>query len=426
MKYAIFFLIGVSLFSLLLYLAYLSPYHIYTVALSEGLSTDYVKIKKLPEEILKGGIYRLEKTNGLEKGTDGPDRLWPLFHFSHFKIPFPVHHPLYNIVAKIEIDKKRRPHLGIDITDRKNSVMTHLKLKDLVKLSLQIGKYKLFNLPIYKKMILNTELDKIWDDLFLRDITLPEYESLGFFNYVKEIKKHSYEELVYNLFILKLRSEFFPENSFRIGMLEGKKLGVVEVKSAHKRFSKELIYLRERNNIRILDLTSKKFSKPSQEYRERILKNISFKESFEESSVSLYSLFRELEYDRKTDQEGMIYLYSAWSHSIRKKEFLIQMIQWLERGEDNIHQLLPLYSFSTKFYGESFSTKEQLKEDAKRRLERKIKEELEQELRDEKGNIYKIYNEKFESDQKKMDYFLQKSKDDKINSDDDEGIILVE
>ena len=223
-----------------------------------------------------------------------------------------------------------------------------------------------------------------------------------------------------------MRTEMFPQSSLKIGMLNDDKLGIIELQSKDKKYSKELIYLRENNNIRLLELTTRKFTDPGKNYRNRVLKNISFYDSAEESSVHLYTFFRELSYSQKIDQEGMIYLYSAWSHSSHKKEFLIQMIQWLERGKGNEKQLLPLYNYSTKVYGTSFSSKDQSIEDAKKRLERKIKEELEEEIRDAKGTVYKVIDGKFESEDKQIEYFLQKAKDDDINSDDDEDILVVE
>jgi hypothetical protein len=405
------------------YVAYLAPYHVYTIALTEGLKTDFIETKVLPREMLLGGNFKLEEINVNNKEYEG---LWPLFHFTNFKIPIPIHHPLYNLIPVIRLDEKLKSNLGIKISNRNDVIISELLVMDMKKLTLNLGKFKLFNLPIFKKMILDTKLEKIWNDLFLKDLTLPDYDKLGFFKYVDVIKKYPYNELVYNLFILKMRTDMFPSNAINIGMLNEDVLGIVEVKNKTKRYGTEYIYLREKNNIRILELTTKKYSKSGEGYRNRILKNISYQESGEESSVHLYSFFRELNYSQKIDQEGMVYLYSAWSHSFRKKEFLIQMIQWLERGIGNKKQLLPLYNYAIKVYGSSFSTKDQEKENAQKRLERKIKEELEEEIRDEKGNVYKIQDGKFESEEKRMQYFLQKAKDDKINADDDEDILVVE
>jgi hypothetical protein len=424
MRFIIFITLLICILASAGYVGYLAPYHVYTLALKEGLKTDFIETKVLPREMLLGGNYKLEKHD--KNDFKEYERLWSLFHFTHFKIPIPVHHPLYDIIPVINLDEKNKQNLGLQIVNRKGVNMSKFTVLDMKRLSLNLGKYKLFNLPMYKKMILDTKLEKLWDDLFLKDLTLPDYETLGFFKYIEAIKIYPYEELVYNLFILKMRAEMFPKNAISIGMLNEDKLGIVEVKSDNKKYSKEYIYLKENNNIRILELVTRKYTKAGKDYRNRVLKNIIYQESSEEASVHLYSFFRELNYTQKIDQEGMIYLYAAWSHSMRKKEFLIQMIQWLERGKGNAKQLRPLYNYSLKVYGTHFSTKDQERENAQLRLERKIKEEFEEEIRDEKGTVYKIQDGKFESDEKQMQYFLQKAKDDDVNEDEDEGILVVE
>ncbi|MBT7609425.1 MAG: hypothetical protein HN576_06700 [Bacteriovoracaceae bacterium] len=424
MKWFLFIIVFLCILISAGYVGFLAPYHIYTLAIKEGLNTDFIETKVLPNEMLLGGKYKLEEYDS--NGFKEYERLWRLFHFTHFQIPIPVHHPLYDIIPVIKIGEKLHKNLGIKIVNRKTVVMSKILVLEMKRLSLDLGKYKLFNLPIFKKMILDTQLNKLWDDLFFKDLTLPDYDRLGFFNYVKEIKKYSYKDLVYNLFILKMRTEMFPPSAINIGMLNETSLGIVEVQNDDKKYSKEYIYLKENNNIRILELITRKYTKAGQDYRNRVLKNIVYQESSEQASVHLYSFFRELKYSQKIDQEGMIYLFSAWSHSMKKKEFLIQMIQWLERGKGNAKQLKSLYNYALKTYGTTLSTKDHEQENAQKRLERKIKEELEDEIRDEKGTVYKIQNGKFESDEKQMQYFLQKAKDDMVNDDENEGILVVE
>jgi hypothetical protein len=424
MRFVLFLFIFITVLSAAGYVAYLTPYHIYTLALKDGLKTDFIETKVLKKDMLQGGSYKLPLIKNITFKEN--IKLWPVFHFSHFKIPFPVHHPLYNLIPLINYKKKQKTRLGLSITNRKDVVMSSILVLDVKKISLNLGKYKLFNLPFFKKYILDTDLNKLWQDLFLKDLTLPDYDKLGLFKYISELKEYSYQELVYNLFILKMRTELFPPNSLKIGMLNEDELGIVELINEDKKYTKELIYLRENNNIRLLELVTRKFTNAGNDYRNRVLKEIRFLDSREEASVHLYSYFRELTYAQKTDQEGMIYLYSAWSHSSHKKEFLVQMIQWLERGQDNQKQLSPLYNFATNFYGTSFSSKDQAMEDARSRLEKKIKEELEQEIRDAQDTVYKVTDGKFESEEKQIEYFLQKARDDNVNSDEDEDILVVE
>ena len=426
MRFVIFFLIFSLILSAAGYVAYLAPYHIYTLAISEGIKTDFIETKPLPIEILKGGEYKIEK---VEQGkVIENDRLWPLFHFTHFKVPFPVHHPLYNLIPIIDSSKndKKKIDLGIKITNRDDVDVANLVVRNAIKFTLDIGKYKLFNLPIFKKMILDKDLEQLWKDLFLKDITLPNYEKLGIYKYTLAIQKYPYDELVYNLFLSKMRSEIFPSNSYKIGMLKDRDIGIVELVNKNNKYSHELVYIKTKNKIRVLDLTTAKYKRSGRRYKNRLLEKVQFLPSEDASAVHLYTFFRELDYVKKTDQEGMIYLFSAWSHNTREKGFLVQMIQWLERGKGNGKQLIPLYEYATKVYGTSFSKDVQKREDAQQRLERKIKEEIEDEITDEKGNVYKIQDGKFETDEKQREYFLQKAKDDDENSDEDEDILIVE
>lgn len=426
MRFVIFLSIFLMIVAAALYVAFLAPYHIYTLAIAEGLKTDFIETKVLPLEVRKGGAFKLEMDPEIVGNyMKENEKLWPVFHFTNFKVPFPVHHPLYNLIPVLEKDKNK-VDFGIKITNRKDRAVGKIIVRDPIPFNLNIGKYKLFNLPIYKKMILDTPHEKLWKDLFLKDITLPDYDQLGLIKYTKVIKKYSYSELVYNLFLLKMRSELFPKNSYKIGMFKDRDIGVVELQEDSKRYSKELIYIKTKSKLRILELTTEKYSMEGRAYKNRVLQHIKFKESDDDSAVHLYTYFRELSYDKKVDQEGMIYLFSAWSHNFRKKEYLVQMIQWLERGRGNGKQLLPLYNYATKVYGTSFSKKDEEREDAQKRLERKIEEEIEEEIKDEKGNVYKISEGKFESDEKQMEYFLQKAKDDKENTDDNENILVVE
>lgn len=156
------------------------------------------------------------------------------------------------------------------------------------------------------------------------------------------------------------------------------------------------------------------------------MQGLTYKESISgDSSVPVYSEYRELSYNRRVDQEGMLYLFAAWSHEFKKREFLKEMIQFLERGEEKTMQLAPLYKFAYKKFGSTFSLKDKLKEDAKSRLERKIKEELEEELRREKLNNAEIDDSRFENDEIKIEYFLDKAKEGK-DSDENEDVLVVE
>ena len=74
----------------------------------------------------------------------------------------------------------------------------------------------------------------------------------------------------------------------------------------------------------------------------------------------------------------MILLMSAWSHHQDDKSFLKEMIQRLERGDDNQEQLRALYRYALERYKQTFSSKEKVSSSDS--VKSKIKSGIEQEL----------------------------------------------
>ena len=84
---------------------------------------------------------------------------------------------------------------------------------------------------------------------------------------------------------------------------------------------------------------------------------------------------------------------SAFSHDLENREYLKQMIYWLERGEDNQKQLKALYEFASKKYGKVFTNRlvEGLEVDPEILLQRNIELENAREIK-------KIKNRKVETE----------------------------
>lgn len=404
----------------------LAPYHIYTLALSEGVDTDFIKTKPMPISMYQGGKYTFKK---LDAVFSEDESLYKTFHFDFFTLPFPFRHPLFRAMPLVENLSKDKPNLGLRLMDTKNKMLAEFLNRDHFKFQLELGKHKLFNLPVYKKMILDKSLKDVFKDVFSKDIRIPNYKEMGMLNYILKIKKqYSYEDLVYNLFILKLRNEYLPKDARKIAFYAEKGYGVAEIdiEDEGEKYLQEIVFILHRGIVYSLSLKSKRYTSEAEAYRRRLLQNLRWKESISgDSSVPIYGEYRELEYTKRIDQEGMLYLFAAWSHELHKKEFLKEMIQFLERGKENSMQLTPLYRFAYKKFGTTFSLKDKLKEDAKARLERKIKEELEAELKREKNSNTDIDDSKFENEEKKVEYFLEKAKEGD-DSDTDEDILVVE
>jgi hypothetical protein len=404
----------------------LIPYHIYTLALSEGLDTDFIKTQTMPVSMYQGGQYRFKK---LEVAFSEDESLYKSFHFDSFTLPFPFRHPLFRARPLVENLSRDKPNLGLRLMDAKNKMLAEFLSAETFKFQLELGKHKLFNLPIYKKMILDKSLKNVFRDVFEKDIRIPNYREMGMFNFILKIKElYTYDQLVYNLFILKLRHDYLPKKANKIAYYQEKGYGIAEIniEKEGNKYLQEIIFILHRGIVYSLSLKSRRYTTEAEAYRRRLIQNLNWKESISgDSSVPIYGEYRELEYSKRIDQEGMLYLFAAWSHELHKKEFLKEMIQFLERGKENSMQLTPLYQFAFKKFGTTFSLKDKLREDAKARLERKIKEELEEEIKREKNANTDIDDSKFESEEKKIQYFLDKAKEGD-NSDSDEDILVVE
>jgi hypothetical protein len=151
---------------------------------------------------------------------------------------------------------------------------------------------------------------------------------------------------------------------------------------------------------------------------------LSYKASAKEDSIQIYNEYKKLNYEQRVDQEGMIYLFAAWTHNIDNESFLREMIKFLERGNDNNIHLQPLYEFAYKKYGSNYSDDVgNRKETAQKRLERKTKEELEKEIETERKRNVENIEGSFSSDEDKIKFFLQKAKDDGGNIDDKDNVL---
>lgn len=404
----------------------LAPYHIYTLALSEGVDTNFIKTQTMPVSMYKGGKYTFEK---LEVAFSEDESLYKTFHFDYYTLPFPFRHPLFRAMPLVENLAKDKPNLGLRLMDTKNKMLAEFLNRDPFKFQLELGKHKLFNLPVYKKMILDKSLKQVFRDVFEKDIRIPNYKEMGMLNFILKIKdRYTYDQLVYNLFILKLRNDYLPKKARKIAYYQEKGFGVAEIdiEKEGEKYLQEIVFILHRGIVYSLFLKSRRYTTEAEAYRRRLLQNLKWKESISgDSSVPIYGEYRELEYTKRIDQEGMLYLFAAWSHELHKKEFLKEMIQFLERGKENSMQLTPLYKFAYKKFGTTFSLKDKLKEDAKARLERKIKEELEEELKRERNSNAEIDDSKFESEEKKIQYFLDKAKEGD-DTDSDEDVLVVE
>ncbi len=432
MKVIIFTLSIVSVLCASAILLAFAPYHFYNEALSSGLDGPYLSLSAPEKSLIKGESYQLEQMPGLISGTDN---LWEFFHFSNMNLPFPIKHPQVQFLPKIE-EKDFGLSLGGRYLDVNNDEIANFMVTESFPLVFSTKGQKLFNLPIYKKLILGTTKKKLWRDLFTLDLELPKVEG-RYLSGLEELWEIPYETLVYNLYVLYLRKHIFKGSPLEISFYKDKNIGVlrmskgaIKVKDEHlgidKRYYEKYFFL-DKAKVYTISVSIKENDIIAESIRRKIVEKMQYRHSDENASALIYGRYKRLSYSDKISQLGMIFLYTAWSHVPEEKNFLSKMIQFLERGKDNILFLTPLYEYAFKKFGTNFSeNSDARKEDATEMLKRKMQEELDSEIDAERNKHISGNVKEFESDKEKIKYHLDNAKIKGSDADDNDDVITVE
>lgn len=413
-------LVGLVLFTSV-YLLAMAPFHFYGLTLDEGIDSSYLKLEVSNDIMTKGNPYEWDRVEGV---FSEEQKNWKRFHFSKFEIPLPVHHPFFLVVPDLQVNYEP-PRLGVKMLDSVKMLSASMHTMKDVDFTLNFGTHKIFNLPAFKNYIIKKDPKEIWKDLFYKDLAL---EGFSLFD-PSIISGASYKELVYNLFLLNMRKDLFPPKVKKISYFEPKKFGVVEVEFETDSIIKdsyrvEYIYILDDGIIHRLKLKTKSYDLMTEALRKRFMMQLKYKPSAPEDSIPIYNEYKKLNYEQRVDQEGMIYLFSAWTHNIDNENFLREMIKFLERGSQNNVHLQPLYDFAFKKYGSNYSDDDSKRQEtAQKRLERKTSEELEIEIETERKRNVENIEGKFNTDEDKIKFFLQKAKDDGGNIDETDSIL---
>jgi len=405
---------------------YVTPYYIYSKILNKGISHEFLTLSKAPLQL----IFPTRFVKGDNDGDvfQGQDNLWGNFHLGNFLVPMPLHHPSFimvpNITYSLEDFKKIR--LGMTFVEpyTKRTYVSFLT-GDNFSLELEVGKQKIFNLPVFKKYIEEKNPQVLWQDLFTMDLTggIKSYELGGDLSQLllnaQRFWKTPMEEWVYRLYILEKRAEFFKGEIVSIDFNPKNNLGIAKIESKSSRMLREVIYLPEGKNVYTIHFQTYPWDILSRAIRKKFLETLEFKISSPDSGHALYNIYSRLPYHIKVDQEALVYLFSAWSHQTDSKEYLKMVIRFLERGKDNKMQTTPFYEFAYRRFGTNFSTREDtIKESIESRLKRKTSEEFEKELSSEERKKLPDMDGNFQSEEAKMNYYLNKAKEKGPNNDE--------
>jgi hypothetical protein len=275
-------------------------------------------------------------------------QLWKEFPLRNSLIPMPTRHPMFQTVPIVEMNGKAGvPHFGIILLDPKGREISRVyTLPNRLYQDHSQGQ-ELFKLPYVRKRILSKKLDEVWKDIF---------------SYKIEVKDKPIDEMIYDLYIIHLRSKILPKETVRYGLIKDGKQALIELLSNDKDYTVELVMTMDSGSIFSYILKTEKNQAESVKLRAKFLETITFSPVDEAIGRFLYTEFKQLNYARQVDQEGMLYLFAAWSQNPDSLELLKEMIYYLERGQNTKKQLKTLYTYSFKRYGKTYTTRRDVDE----------------------------------------------------------------
>lgn len=328
-------------------------------------------------------------------------QLWKVFPLGHTLIPMPTRHPLFQSVPIIELSSKTiEPNLGIAFSDPGGREIS--RLYNMPKRLYQDHSQgqELFKLPFFRNRIRQKNLDQLWKDIFSLKI---------------DIKNKIVDEMIYDLYILHLRAKILPKETIKYGLVREGKLAMIEMQSHDKDYMVELVMIQSSGTILSYVIKTEKNKPESLSLRAKFLNTISFGPRDEAIGRLLYTEFKQLNYARQVDQEGMLYLFSAWSQNTESQELMKEMIYYLERGQNSKKQLTTLYKYSFKKYGKTFTTRKDLEEqdDPELALQRNIELEERDRYKKAQESQLKAPAPAELSPDEKMNIYLKKAKEQK-------------
>jgi hypothetical protein len=399
----------------------IAPYHIYTLTLTEGVNTRFLQMNPTNSVFYDGKVVDIAIP---EKMND--ESFYELFHFGHYEIPMPINHPVFSLIPVIKIEPAG-PRLGARFQNPKNTEFFSFMLERGHKFETTTGLQKLFNLPIFKNYIARKSDDEIWADVFQKQLSLPSNEGKSFYESLKALRKVTYKDLVYNLYILYNRKFVLPENTTKFSYYKNKKMGIVELKSDDPGILVEKLFIIEKGVIYPVLMRTRMAEIGASNFRAKFIQEITYKPTSTDSAISIYARYKQIPYSYRIDQQGMQYLYAAWSHDLNNRDYIRVIILFLERGKSNLKYLKPFYAYAYKKFGSNLSSASgYLNETPAEMLKRKISDEMNNEVKAAAAVKTSKEEGKFETPDDKIKYNLQKAKDTKINSDDADKELSIE
>jgi len=399
----------------------IAPYHIYTLTLTEGVNTRFLVMKPTASVFYDGHEATIS-----DQSSPDQKYFFREFHFSNFLLPLPFNHPTFFLIPTIK-NESSGTRLGASFLDGKNTELLSFMVEKPYKLETISGDQKIFLLPVFRNHIYRKSEEEVWRDLFSKKLSLPSNVGKSFYESLFALKEVTYNDLVYNLYILYNRTHLFPASTKKVSFNPATKQGILELDSDDPKYRVERLFLIEKGMVYSLTIKTKKGLAQSEDYRNKMLSEVKYKSTTTDSAIPIYAQYKNISYGNRVDQQGMTYLYAAWSHDLGNRDFVRVIILFLERGKSNLKFLKPFYEYAFKKFGSNLSAdNEFLLETPDEKLKRRMKEELENEIKKEENANAPKFEGNFSTPDDKIKFYLQKAKEGKQNSDESEKVLLQE
>jgi len=405
-------LIFVFLITISALLVIVAPYHFYSFSMKNGIENNFLSLKKPNPRLMKSGNLFKNPIQNIN------ENVWEEFPFYNFNFRLPIRDLSFYFVLH-PYDTEQGVQFDLDVLNLKNEKLLEIKYEEVSEFQMFPFKDNVFFLPMFEKYIYGKGKENIWNDLYINSILkLEEVNGSSVTKRWAQVWKLSYRNLVYNLYLLKLRDHYLNGHG-QFGKNTDLDFYTLSKEDEEYLYDRLLFY--KKGKIYTLTLKSAKEHIDAERLRQHILSSARVSLVGESTSIHSYARFKDLPYRDKITQIGFLYLVSAWTHDREKEGFLKEIIFYLEKSEGSIFQLTPLYQFAIKKYGTNFSSN-RLEESFKKKMEREAAEKLQRELEDAKNST--IQDGTFSSEEEKIKFNLQKGREDKLDKDMDNGDLL--
>ena len=335
-KFIVFF--SITFFSLLLLGLgvgiFFGPSYLYRRVLTEGIDSPYLSFEKLPPYLFDGQTVDIPIPSEFES-KEGEQ--WVSFPFENFLVPLPLGSLRYKLHPILE-KSGLKTEIGLQVISPRDFFFLSFKMGPVIRPQLDLGKDKIFGLPYFSSFIEAMSLEKIWEDLYTKKISLLQNQ-----------QKLTLKEMVYNLFLLKTRKKIFKEEEIvSFSYFPKVQAFIGRMKYAQKGSKKEVISFFSKGQVFSYYLETVLNQERGEYLRAKIINEVLVEKRNPDKAIGLYARFKNLSFAEKIDQVGMIHLFSAWSLDRSKVNFIKEIVRYQKRGKMERSWLGPFFFYSKK------------------------------------------------------------------------------